>query len=174
MELRWYQRESVDHAWGYLASKQGNPLIVLPTGAGKSIVIASLVERTIKLGRRVLALAHRKELLQQNAAEIERLLPGVPVGIYSAGLGERETEADIVCAGIQSVFRKAGELGARHLVLIDEAHLVNVNDVGMYRKFLDDLQQINPKCRVIGLTATPYRTDDGPLVDDGKIGRAHV
>ncbi len=174
MELRWYQREAIESTWNDLLTRQGNPLIVLPTGAGKSIVIASLAKRTTDLGRRVLALAHRKELLQQNAGEISGILPGEKVGIYSAGLGSKQTDDNITCAGIQSVWRKAGEFGARHLVLIDEAHLVNVEEAGMYRRFLDDLKQINPKMRVIGLTATPYRTGQGELTEGDASIFHHV
>ncbi|MFN9291855.1 MAG: DEAD/DEAH box helicase family protein, partial [Planctomyces sp.] len=67
MEARWYQSEANAAAWQYIGSGQGNPLIVLPTGAGKSIVIALLIRQAVEWGQRVLVLAHRKELLQQNA-----------------------------------------------------------------------------------------------------------
>ncbi|MFN9291017.1 MAG: DEAD/DEAH box helicase, partial [Planctomyces sp.] len=73
MEARWYQSEANAAAWQYIGSGQGNPLIVLPTGAGKSIVIALLIRQAVEWGQRVLVLAHRKELLQQNAEKIERL-----------------------------------------------------------------------------------------------------
>lgn len=168
IELRDYQRESVHYTWQYLKLYPGSPVIVLPTGAGKSIVIAELVRRVVKSGGRAMVLAHRSELLEQNAAKIEALT-GQRVGIYAAKLGSRDTDPSIVCAGIQSCYRRANEFGSRHLVLIDEAHLVNVADSGMYRTFLGDLIAINPKCRLVGLTATPYRTGQGEIVGEGSL-----
>jgi DNA repair protein RadD len=169
MELRDYQRESVDATWRYLKNMPGaSPVIVLPTGAGKSIVIAELARRVVKCKGRVMVLAHRGELLQQNSEKIEKLT-GQRVGIYSASLRSRDTDPSIVCAGIQSCYRKAGEFGSRQLVLIDEAHLVNVEDAGMYRQFLGELQAINPECRLVGLTATPYRTGQGEIVGEESL-----
>jgi len=172
VNLRWYQLEACRAAWNYLCTSQGNPVIVLPTGAGKSLVIADLCREAIQRhGGRVVCLAHRKELLQQNAEKI-RTLAGLDVGVYSAGLGRRDTDHDVLVAGIQSVFRRAAEFGQRHLVLIDEVHLVPHDGEGMYRKFLDDLRAINPWVRMVGLTATPYRLDCGPLCrPDGLFQR---
>lgn len=161
MLLRPYQSEACAAAWADLCSQAGNPVVVLPTGAGKSLVIAELCRAAVQdFGGRVLVLAHRKELLEQNAEKIRRFLP-FPVGIYSAGLGIRNSSADVVCAGIQSVFRRADEFGPRQLVVIDEVHLVA--DEGMYKTFLERLREINPKLRMVGLTATPYRTGEGSI-----------
>lgn len=166
MELRWYQREAVDACWQAIRERKADPCIVLPTGAGKSVVIAEICrEARHKWNGRVVVVAHRKELLQQNAEKIAAMLPNLDVGIYSAGLRRRETEPDIVCAGIQSIHDKAYELGERHLVIVDEAHLINPAADSMYGTFLDDLQRANPRCRVIGLTATPYRTGEGEVTE---------
>ncbi len=83
---RWYQSQANAAVWEYLSQKSGNPVVVLPTGAGKSLLIALLIQQALEFGGRVVVLAHRKELLQQNADEIRGLIPGVDVGIYSAGL----------------------------------------------------------------------------------------
>lgn len=168
MVPRYYQQESNDAAWDYLRNETGSPLIVLPTGAGKSLVIAMLAKQAVAYSARVIVLQHRKELIQQNAEKIE-LLTGMPVGKYSAGLGEKSTTADIVCAGIQSVYRKANELGRRELVLIDEVHLVSGKDDSMYGQFLADLTTINPAVRLVGLTATPFRTGEGPICGREKL-----
>ena len=122
---RWYQTAANDAVWSYLAEKNGNPIVVLPTGAGKSLVIAMLIRQALEFGGRVVVLAHRKELLQQNADEIRGLIPGVDIGVYSAGLKSREIHNAVVVAGIQSVYRKFADLGRRHLVLVDEAHLIS-------------------------------------------------
>ena len=166
---RPYQQEAHDAAWQYLSSQSGEPLIVLPTGAGKSLVIAMMVEQARKFDARVIVLQHRKELIEQNAEKIQILLPEIRIGIYSAGLGSRDTEADVVCAGIQSVHSKAHEFGRRELILIDEVHLVSGNDDSMYGKFLADIRAINPRARMLGLTATPFRTGEGPICGRDKL-----
>ena len=110
---RYYQTAANNAAWDFLNNKAGNPLIVLPTGAGKSLVIAMLVEQAIEFGCRVVVLQHRKELIQQNAEKIQILLPKIKIGIFSAGLKSKQIEEDVICAGIQSVYRKAYSLGRR-------------------------------------------------------------
>lgn len=164
-QLRWYQREACESAWAWICNQAGNPVISLPTGAGKSLVIAELCRKTVEeFGCRAMVLAHRKELLEQNADKISALLPAtVPVGLYSAGLRSRDTDESVVVAGIQSAYDKAGLFGSRQLIVVDESHLVPLAGEGMYRKFLNDMRAINPASRVVGLTATPYRLDCGPL-----------
>jgi len=169
VQLRDYQSESVNSTWAWLCTQAGNPLIVLPTGGGKSVIIAQLAKDAIGFGARTLILAHRKELLEQNAEKVRKLLPDVRVGIYSAGLKSRDVDEPIVCAGIQSCWKRAGDFGARQLVIIDEVHLVATSGEGMYRKFLDDIRAINHKARLVGLTATPYRTGEGSLIGPDKL-----
>jgi DNA repair protein RadD len=168
VEARWYQSEANQAAWQFISDGRGNPLIVLPTGAGKSIVIALLIRQAVEWGQRVLVVAHRKELLQQNADKIQRLT-GLKVGINSAGLNERDIDSTVICAGIQSVYRDAAEFGKRGLVVIDEAHLISDDGGSMYRQFLDGLQQHNRRLFCVGLTATPYRTGEGSLAGEGKL-----
>jgi DNA repair protein RadD len=169
MTPRWYQSEAVDAVWQHMRASTGSPLVVLPTGAGKSLVIAMLAQQARKWDGRTLVLAHRKELLRQNAAKIQALLPDEKIGIYSAGLSQRDTEADIICGGIQSVYNKAGEFGRRELVIIDESHLIPPDGDGMYQQYLRELQFICPNIRPIGLTATPYRCSSGPLAGKGRM-----
>jgi DNA repair protein RadD len=174
MKLRQYQAEAVESIYDYFESVRqitdggrGNPLIVLPTGSGKSYVQAAFVRGVLEQwpGQRFLLLTHVKELLQQNGAELVRSWPEAEplIGYYSAGLGKRNTDRQITIAGIQSVYRRAPEFGAIDLVMIDEAHLVPKKGLGMYRQFLDALSTLNPKLKVIGMTATPYRLDSGLL-----------
>lgn len=162
--LRDYQSDSVAAAWSFLCSQRGNPVVVLPTGSGKSLVIAQLCRDAVeRFGGRVIVLAHRKELLLQNAEKIIALLPEMDVGIFSAGLNSRDTEHSIVVAGIQSVYQRAFDFGERNLVIIDEVHLVPHDGEGMYKTFLNDLRIANPRLRMVGTTATPFRLDCGPL-----------
>lgn len=170
MQPRYYQTEANESVWNFLRTQPGNPLVVLPTGAGKSLVIAMLVKQALAYDARVLILQHRKELIEQNAEKIKLLLPGVDVGLNSAGLRRHAFDEPVICAGIQSVYRKAHEFGRRELILVDEAHLINhSNDDSMYSQFIGDIQQYNRRARVAGLTATPYRTGEGPICGKNKL-----
>ena len=162
-DLRYYQQESVNAVYAHLQQKPDtNPCAVLPTGAGKSIVIAKIVSDAATLWNgRILILAHVKELLEQNAAKIAALCPDLKIGMYSAGLNRRDTDNQVLVAGIQSVYNKADELGAFDLILIDEAHLIPPDGDGMYQTLLNEEKALNPNVRLIGFTATPYRLRGG-------------
>jgi len=168
LTLRNYQKEAVAACWASCKQNK-DPVIVLPTGAGKSLVIAQIIKDVAKYGLSVVVLAHRKELLQQNAAEIENLT-GETVGIYSAGLNKRDIENKIIVAGIQSIYQRAYELGTRHVIIIDEAHLIPPKEQTMYGRFIADMKKVQPVLRLIGLTATPFRTEDGDIANmDGAL-----
>ena len=166
--LREYQQRTIDqlYAW-FEAGGAGNPCLVLPTGSGKSHIVAALCKDALQNWpeTRVLMLTHVKELIEQNAEKMRQHWPGAPMGIYSASIGRRDLGEPITFAGIQSVRSKARELGYIDLVIIDECHLVNHKDEGGYRRLLDDLMAINPAIRVVGLTATPYRLGHGLITD---------
>ncbi len=121
MQLRPYQQAAVDAVYEHLRSKETNPCVVLPTGTGKSLVLAQIAKDAVeKWNGRVLILAHVKELLEQNADKIRKLCPELKIGIYSAGLRSRDTTEQVIVAGIQSVYNKACELDAFDLVVVDE------------------------------------------------------
>ena len=111
----------------------------------------------------MLILAHVKELLEQTADKLRLVCPEVTFGIYSAGLKRRDTDHPVIVAGIQSVYKRACELDAFDLVMVDEAHLIPLEGDGMYRQFLADAKVINPELRIIGFTATPFRLKTGPI-----------
>jgi DNA repair protein RadD len=164
VKLRSYQQAAVDAVYAHLRDRDDNPVAVLPTGAGKSIVLAKIASDAVNLwSGRVLILAHVKELLEQNADKVRRLCPGVPVGIYSAGLKKRDTKTPVLVAGIQSIYKRACDIDPFDLIVVDEAHLISRSGDGMYRQFLSDCKVINPQVRVIGLTATPFRLDSGMI-----------
>jgi DNA repair protein RadD len=169
LTLRPYQQAAITSIYGYFQSHNSNPLVVIPTAGGKSLVMAAFIEGVLKAwpDQRILIVTHVRELIAQNHAEMIGLWPEAPAGIYSAGLGKREAQARILFAGIQSIHRRAQEVGHTDLVLIDEAHLIPGNSSTMYRRFLDGLARINPALKVIGLTATPFRLDSG-MLHEGK------
>lgn len=164
MELRPYQREAVDAVWNHIATSTTNPAIVLPTGSGKTHVIAEICRDAVtKWNGRVVVLAHVRELLDQAASKLRLVAPDLPIGVYSAGLGRRDLGYAITIAGIQSVYQRAHDLGPLDLVIVDEAHLIPPDGEGMYRRFLADARDLCEHQRVIGLTATPYRMKTGMI-----------
>jgi DNA repair protein RadD len=172
IDLRPYQGAAVEAVMNYWREGGGNPLVDLATGLGKSVVIASMIHDLVTTypDMRVLVLVHVRELVSQDFTALIRLWPDAPAGIYSAGLGRRDTHHRITFAGIQSVYKKARELGPRDLVLIDEAHLVPNGGEGMYQRLLTDLREMRPDLRVAGFSATPYRLDSGRLdKGDGRL-----
>jgi DNA repair protein RadD len=162
-----YQYEAVDCIFDYFGSHTGNPLVAMPTGTGKSVVIATFLERVFRHypQSKVLNLTHVKELIQQNYMKLLTLWPGAPAGINSAGLGRRDIHHRIVFAGIGSVAKYAASFGHIDLVLIDEADLVSEDEAAMYRVFIAQLKAMNPLLKVIGFTATPFRTGLGMLTE---------
>jgi DNA repair protein RadD len=168
--LRPYQQIALDSLWSWMRKRAGNPCLVLPTGAGKSIITAEICRYAVQgwPGTRVLMLTTVKELIEQNAEKMRSLWPNVPLGIYSASIGKRQVDA-VTFAGIQTVRDKAEELGFVSLVIVDECHLISHHDQGSYRKLIDALKAINPHLRVIGLTATPFRLGHGYITDGDAI-----
>lgn len=168
ISLRPYQTEAIEAVLSYWQTGGGNPLVDLATGTGKSLVIAKLTQDLLARfpTMRVLMLVHVRELVEQNFQALLKVWPDAPIGLYSAGLGRRDSHHRITFASIQSVYRKARELGRRDLILIDEAHLVPSSGNGMYRTLLNGLRAHAADLRVAGFTATPYRLDTGRL-DDG-------
>ncbi len=168
MQLRDYQNRSINDLYSWFdAGNQGNPCIVLPTGSGKSHVIAGFCQDVLTKWpeTRILMLTHVKELIEQNAEKMLAHWPAAPLGIYSASIGSKVLGEPITFAGIQSIRTKAQAIGHVDLVLVDECHLINHKDEGGYRRLLGELRAINQHLRVIGLTATPYRLGHGLITD---------
>jgi DNA repair protein RadD len=95
--LRDYQQEAVQNVIKYFQKKRDPALIVLPTGAGKSLVIAELAR--IAKGR-VLVLAHVKELVEQNHHKYSSY--GLEAGVFSAGLGKKDHNEKAIFLSVQS------------------------------------------------------------------------
>jgi DNA repair protein RadD len=168
MKLRDYQRAAIDGVYKFFEEAEGNPLVVVPTGGGKSVIAARFIQEVCETWseERILVVTHVKELIAQNHAALLRCWPDAPAGIYSAGLNRRDTSARIMFCGVQSIYSRVAQLGHFDIVIVDEAHLIPAKGFGMYRTMLEGLRAMNPKVRMVGLTATPYRTDSGNL-DEG-------
>ena len=162
LTLRPYQSEAKTALYNFLRTKDTNPCVVIPTAGGKSLCIASVTADAVNLWHgRVLILAHVKELVEQNAKEIKNLCPELPVGVYSAGLDRRDTQQDVIVAGIQSIYNKIEQFKPFDLVMVDEVHMVPPDGEGRYQTFLQAAKKMNPHIRMIGWTATPFRTQGG-------------
>ncbi len=167
-ELRDYQRRSIDMLYEWFGNNpDGNPCLVLPTGSGKSHIIAAFCKEALQAWpeTRILMLTHQKELLEQNSAKGREHWPNAPLGMYSASVGRRQLGEPITFAGIQSVRTKADLIGHVDIVLIDECHLVSHKNEGSYRTLIEQLSAINPNIKIVGLTATPYRLGHGLITD---------
>jgi len=169
--LRDYQEAAVKSVWRDLSEdKKSRPLVVVPTGGGKTPVIAELARRVAHYGHRVLVLSHVKELVGQSAGTLERMFPDLDVGILSAGLGSRDVESQIVVGGIQTAVNHANDFSNVKLILCDEAHRIPRDGEGQYRKLLSDL----PNARLVGLTATPYRLRGGLIYGSDDSVFSHL
>ena len=171
-EPRWYQTEAVEAFKDFLrATEPGrNAIIAMPTGTGKSVVIAQIVKYICQWPEnKVLMLTHVGELVKQNADKLRAVWPQGDIGICAAGLGRRDTKQAIIYSTVQTVHsllkRNKYALGRRRLVIIDECHLLSEDENSMYRQVLAKLGELDPKMRVLGLSATPYRTKDGKLTE---------
>lgn len=164
--LRDYQQTAVNRTIAHFKKSLDPALIVLPTGSGKSLVIAELAR--LAKGR-VLVLAHVKELVEQNHAKYASYeLTG---GIYSAGLAQKQLDQKVTFGSIQSVARAPDALFASiSLVIIDECHRVNMEDATQYAEVIEKLKKANPKLCILGLTATPYRLGKGWIYRYGENG----
>ena len=174
--LRDYQIAAINSQWRYWRDGEGRkPVVIAPTGAGKSILIATTIRelRRKAASRRVMMVAHRKELIQQNYAELIELAPELllDVGIVCAGLGfryPRDTEAlakPVVAGTIQTLFKHRRNAGKFDLLIVDEAHLVPKKSDATYNKLISDLESVNPEMKMVGYTATPWRLDSGSLIE---------
>jgi len=144
--LRDYQKKAVQAGLETFASGK-NSIAVLPTGAGKSLVIADLAQ---KLAGYTIVFQPNKEILEQNLSKLLSFAPELPVGVFSASKGSK-TLGKVTFATIGTIYRQKHLWDIFDNVIIDEAHAVNAES-GMYKEFLS-----KHKGAVFGLTATPYR-----------------
>ncbi|WP_339805379.1 DEAD/DEAH box helicase [uncultured Marinobacter sp.] len=151
--LRPYQQEAVDATLRHFRQSDESAVIVLPTGAGKSLVIAELARLA---RRRILVLTHVKELVEQNHAKYQSY--GLTGGVFSAGLKRRENRHQVTFASVQSVSANLDQFRDEYsLVIIDECHRVSGEETSQYQRIIELLRQKNDALKVLGLTATPYR-----------------
>lgn len=172
MQFRDYQDYAIESIFRYFEEGgEGNPVVAMPTGTGKSVVIGGFIQRVMERypGQRIMKLTHVKELIEQNLERLLSIWPTAPAGVYSAGLGRRETRFPITYAGIATAVKAVEEFGHVDLLLIDECHLVSPKAGTMYQAAIRKLRERNPALKVIGFTATHYRMGQGLLTGEGGL-----
>jgi DNA repair protein RadD len=140
---------------------------VIPTGGGKTHVMAQMIADCLRWKKRVIVAAHTIELMRQLRSNLEAYgVADESVGYYSHSAGLFENQREVVLATIQSIYSKSELFGRRDVIFIDECHRVNpTDDETQYRRFFNGF----PGARIIGLTATPYRLGSGLICDEGSI-----
>lgn len=165
-KLREYQQEAVQNTIKYFQKKRAPAVIVLPTGAGKSLVIAELAR--IARGR-VLVLAHVKELVEQNYEKYKSY--GLSAGIFLASLGKKDWDHKAIFGSVQSVARADDDFFENFsLLVIDECHRVAEEGSTQYQDVIKKLIDRNPEICILGLTATPYRLGLGWIYEYSNTG----
>lgn len=166
MKLRYYQQEAIDETLKWLDTQHTHPLIVLPTGSGKTIVFATIIKQLFEKNPscRVLILAHRQELIGQARDKLLSVWPQAPCGILAAGLKEFDTESNIVIASRDTLAtpKRLDSSGHFDYIIVDEAHHVGLEKASRYQKIFANFktkQYLQPK--LFGVTATPYRMGQG-------------
>ena len=168
---RQYQIDTVEALHQHICTKRTNPCVVLPTGSGKSVVMAQTIHRWREQAPwvRGCILAHRKELVEQNAEKFRASFGADGVGIFSAGLGRRDYDSPILFASIDSIHKKSGELQPFDFIFIDEAHRIPPAGEGKYRTFIKGCKRFNTALRAIGWTATPFRMGCGSICHKNHV-----
>lgn len=166
MKLRDYQLECIDATWDELYRGE-TALVQAPTGSGKTLTFSHLIKKCLEqhAGMRVVILMGRVDLVLQTEAAIARVVERRHVGAYCGSLNRREINRPVTVASIHSVVDI--ETPAYNLVIVDEVHNLDQAE-GSYIKFIDKQRAKNPKLKIVGFTATPFRSD-GVIYGEEKI-----
>lgn len=160
-EDRQYQVEAADSWFQDIKVPGRNPVIAVPTGGGKTVILGKLIKKYLSEFpyNRVTVLSHTQDILEQDHAALCEFFPDMPIGLYSSGLGVKDKQ-QLTVAGIQTAYRNVKEFEWDALFIVDEAHTVNTKDKGMYRTLLN-----NPHATVGGMSATVFRTGHGYIYE---------
>lgn len=176
IQARYYQDEAAEAPFQYFEENSvGNPLIALPTASGKSIVIPLFLQKAYTryplANMRALIIVPSKELVNQNADKMHKILPFVSLGLNCEGLKRRDTYQNVIIGTPGSLVSMIEELGEIHLILVDEAHTIPEKESAVINQIIAGLKQRNKFLRMIGLTATPYDNYGLIIRHDEKSGK---
>lgn len=159
MILRPRQSESVAKSIEAL-SKYSNTVTVAPTGAGKTIIFSSVIKALLYPKMKVLVIAHRDELTEQNQDKFSQVVPNASTSIVNAN--QKNWGGQVVFGMVQTIARDAHlqNMPVIDLLVVDEAHHITSES---YLKILKYALKLNPKLKLFGVTATPIRGDKTSL-----------
>jgi DNA repair protein RadD len=157
--LRAYQQSALERMRCLFRSGRRRVLLIAPTGSGKTVIASEIIRSATARGNRVVFIAHRRELISQCVDKLARF--GVTAGVMM-GKDTHTPEATVQVCSVMTLLRR--ELPPADLVIVDEAHHAVSES---FKKILDGY----PTAAVVGLTATPWRTDRMGLADlfDGHV-----
>lgn len=165
IDLRDYQQRALDLIIEDLFNDY-DFAICMHGGSGKSIVIAALVKYIVEnWDGRVLMMVDSRKLVIQNFDALKALWPNAPVGRYVSSLYLRQLNDQITYAMMQSIRPNADKLGHYDIVIVDEAHAINNDNIGGYRNIINHVKKINPLAKVVGFSATLHRLGQGTLIE---------
>jgi superfamily II DNA or RNA helicase len=156
LSLRPYQIEAIDGLRVLIRSGRRRLVLVMPTGGGKTVVASAMIQSAIARGTRCLFLAHRRELIDQTVEKLARF--GIKAGVIMANDPRRDDYLPAQVASVQTLARRLDRKPPAGLIIVDECHHAASET---YRKIVDAY----PDAVVIGLTATPWRSDRIGLAD---------
>lgn len=150
LQLRNYQQKAVDDIRQAFLDKHRAPLVVLPTGGGKTVIFSHVAASVSARGKRVIVLVHRVELLRQTSAALHK--SGVDHSLINP-LFTPDYRKNVQVASVQTLVKRLGHIKTPpDLIVIDEAHHATA---GTWKKIVEAF----PKARILGVTATPVRGD---------------
>lgn len=170
VKLRPYQREAFSATLAALRQDR-YVLLQAATGAGKTILFSALIRHCVeRFGMRVGILAHREVLVRQ---AYEKLLHVWPEGEASVGFACKsvsqkvDLEKPVLIASPQTLISLADEMSPLHLLIIDECHRVPPKkEKSQYKSLIRQMETLDPKLHVLGVTATPFRLGHGFIYGD--------
>lgn len=157
MKLRDYQLQAISDTRDAL--RQFNSvLLTAPTGAGKTALTVHMMGVAAERGKKSMFLVHRQELLDQTSRALweQKLEHGMIAS------GKRMSKMPVQVASVQTLVRRLGKCQVPDLIVVDEAHRAAA---ATYQKIIDHMRELNPAVKVVGLTASPQRTDGKGLND---------
>lgn len=161
MILRPRQKTFVQNCVDAL-NKHGNTLGIANTGFGKTVALSAVVGEQINGDGRALVMAHRDELTRQNSATFRKVCPGFPISFYDSK--EKSWRGRVTFSMVQTLAREKNlaTIPRINLLVYDEAHHSASNS---YRRLTARIRELNPKVKILGVTATPDRSDSKGLKD---------
>ena len=177
VQLRGYQEDAIESVRETYRRRR-EALLVMCTGAGKTLTALTIAARVVEKGGRVLWLAHRGELVEQPVRAWDSLAQLRDTGTAGIVQGDRDdVGASLVCASTATVGRDPTAVGSRlrgileadappvRLVVVDECHHYAADGVGMFAGLVDAIGVVSRDARpyLLGLTATPERMDGRDL-----------